>query len=117
MKVLLDNCIDWRVRRLFPQHDIIHAKDLGWANLSNGRLLAEAAKAGFAVMITVDKKIKFEQNLDHLPLTVIEIDLPDSRLASIKTVLDKLNDALAQANQFRFLSINENEITMKVPRG
>lgn len=116
MKVLLDNCIDWRIRRFFPSHDITHAKDLGWANLSNGRLLAEAAKTGFAVMITVDKKIKYEQNLDRLPLTVIEIDLADSRHASIKAIASKISEALSQVEQFRFMSIDENGITMKVPR-
>lgn len=76
MKILLDNCVDWRVKNLPKDHSVAHCKDLGWANLSNGDLLTAAADADFEAMITVDKKIKYEQNLDRLPLTVIEIDIP-----------------------------------------
>jgi predicted nuclease of predicted toxin-antitoxin system len=105
VKILLDNCIDWRVRNLLPAHEVSHCKDLGWGNLSNGRLLAAAAEAGFAVMITVDKKIKYEQNLGQLPLPVIEIDTRDSRLPAIAAISEQLGRALNLVGQSRFISI------------
>jgi hypothetical protein len=100
--------VDWRVKRLLSSHDVSHAKDLGWTNLGNGRLLAEAANANFAAMITVDKKIKYEQNLDELPLTVIEIDTPDSRLPAIAAIAQQINQAITYAAQFRFVSIDQD---------
>jgi hypothetical protein len=108
VKILLDNCVDWRVERLLSGHKISHAQDMGWEQFSNGSLLAAAAEAGFAAIITVDKKIKYEQNLDRLPVTVIEIDTSDSRLASIAAISRQLNQAIAQAERFRFVSIDQN---------
>ena len=105
MKVLLDNCVDWRVKNLLTDHSVAHCKDLGWANLSNGDLLAAAADADFEVMITVDKKIKYEQNLDRLPLTVIEIDIPDSRLPAIAAISPQIIQALTLVGQSRFISV------------
>jgi len=98
----------YRSKRLFPEHEVIHAKDVQWQQLSNGRLIAAAAQADFAAMITVDKKIKFEQNLDELPLTIIEIDTPDSRLPAIIAIAQQLNQAITHAAQFRFVSIDQD---------
>lgn len=98
----------FRSKRLWSAHEVFHARDLGWEQLSNGRLLASAAEAGFAAMITVDKKIKFEQNLDRLPLAVIEIDTPDSRLPAIAAIAHQLDQALTYVARFRFVSIDQS---------
>jgi hypothetical protein len=95
----------YRSKRLFPGHEVSHAKDEGWEKLNNGLLLAAAADANFEAMITVDKKIKYEQNLDRLPLTVIEIDTPDSRLPAIAAISGQINQALTIVGQSRFISI------------
>lgn len=46
---------------------------MGWEELKNGELLAQAAKT-FDVLLTVDKNVKHEQNLATLPLRVIVLD-------------------------------------------
>jgi len=53
-------------------HDVSHAKDIGWRELSNGALLKQAAKQ-FDVIVTVDKKMRFEQNVSKLPIPIIEL--------------------------------------------
>jgi len=108
VKLLLVNCVDWRAARLFSGQDVTHAKDIGWPQLSNGQLLSSAAKAGFAAMITTDKKIKYEQNLDLLPLTVIEIDTPDSRLPAITAIAQQLIQSLQYVASFRFISVDRD---------
>ena len=37
----------------------------------NGRLLEEAAAAGFAVLLTVDQNIRYQQNLTRRPIAVV----------------------------------------------
>jgi hypothetical protein len=108
VKILLDNCVDWRVKRLLVGHDVAHCRELQWETLTNGKLLIAAAKAGFAAMITVDKKMKFEQNLDQLPLPIVEIDLLDSRLEAIKNIATQLNQALTFVEKSRFISIGQD---------
>jgi predicted nuclease of predicted toxin-antitoxin system len=66
MKVLLDNCVHYKAKSLFTGHEVSHARDVGWRQLSNGELLAHAAGA-FDVLITADKKIRYEQNLERIP--------------------------------------------------
>lgn len=63
MRVLIDECIDERLRLLIPGHDCETARFAGLAGLKNGRLLQAAEAAGFDVLITVDQSMPDQQNL------------------------------------------------------
>ena len=76
MRILLDNCVDIHAKTLFPGHAVAHVLDRAWDSLVNGTLLATAAAAGFRALVTVDKNLRYQQNLEQLPLTVIELDVP-----------------------------------------
>ncbi len=52
MRILLDECVDQRLRFLFAGHDCQTASYAKLAGLKNGVLLAAAESAGFEVMIT-----------------------------------------------------------------
>ena len=49
MKLLIDECVDERVRLLFPGHECQTARFANLAGLNNGRLLEAAEVAGFDV--------------------------------------------------------------------
>jgi len=70
MRILLDHCIDWKLKRYLSGHDVRSAQEMGWDRLRNGRLLTEASRQ-FDVFITVDRHLKDQQNLRTLPVTVI----------------------------------------------
>jgi predicted nuclease of predicted toxin-antitoxin system len=53
MKLLIDECVDERLRLLFPGHECQTARFADLAGLKNGRLLEAAEAAGFN-LITVD---------------------------------------------------------------
>lgn len=63
MRLLLDECIDERLRREFPGHECQTARYAQLAGLKNGRLLHAAEAAGFDVMITVDQSIPSKTSL------------------------------------------------------
>lgn len=111
MRILLDHCMDVRVKRLFEGHDVAHTRDQGWKNLANGTLLTTAAAAGFVVMVTADKNIRTQQNLAALPLAVLELDLPRNRFRDIAPLAPCLPDALAHTRRFRFVSIKADGTT------
>jgi hypothetical protein len=73
VRVLLDNCVDVRFARLITGHEVVHARDVGWQELSNGKLLAAAEEAGFAVLITTDKNIRNQQNMAKKGMSLITL--------------------------------------------
>ena len=55
MRILLDVCIDERLRHCFHSHDCQTCRYAGLKGLANGRLLSAAEQAGFEALITVDQ--------------------------------------------------------------
>ena len=74
MRVLLDHCVDFHFAKLIIGHDVSHTKTLGWHQLSNGKLLTAAEDAGFQVMVTVDKNVRFQQNIYKGQISLITLN-------------------------------------------
>jgi len=83
VKVLFDHNVDRRFRRHLPGHDISTSRELRWETLENGALLASATAGGFEAVLTVDKKIRHQQNLRQLPLAVVVLDAPSNALPDL----------------------------------
>ena len=66
---LLDECIDWRLSRWISRHAVRAIKDMQWTGLRDGTLL-ERAEAEFDALITVDRKIPTQQNVEARSLMV-----------------------------------------------
>jgi predicted nuclease of predicted toxin-antitoxin system len=60
MKILLDECIDWRLSREIVGHEVKTTRQMGWVTLKNGELLALAARH-FDVFVTVDQNLPSQQ--------------------------------------------------------
>ena len=42
---------------------VVEAIERGWDRLLNGELIAAAEAAGFEILLTTDKKMRYQQNL------------------------------------------------------
>ena len=71
MRILLDECVNQRLRNSFPEHDVQTAQYAGLAGLKNGDLLNAAESAGFEVLLTVDRGFEYEQNLSGRRIAVV----------------------------------------------
>ena len=83
MRLLLDECIDERLRFLFPSHDCQTARFADLAGLQNGRLLEAAEAAGFEVPITADQNIPDQQNLAGRTIGLVILRGPTNRLRDL----------------------------------
>jgi predicted nuclease of predicted toxin-antitoxin system len=71
VRVLFDQGTPVPLRRLLTQHEVITAHERGWSQLKNGELLDSAEKEGFAVLVTTDVNLKFQQNLASRKLAIV----------------------------------------------
>jgi predicted nuclease of predicted toxin-antitoxin system len=96
VRVLLDECLDWRLSRDIVGHDVKTARQMGWATIKNGELLALAAQH-FDVFVTVDRNLSFQQNLPNFPVAVIVLRSRSNRLADLRRLIPDLLAAIASA--------------------
>ena len=83
MRLLLDECIDERLRFLFPNCDCQTARFAGLAGLKNGVLLEAAEAGGFDALITVDQHVPDQQNLAGRTLALVILCGPTNRLRDL----------------------------------
>lgn len=77
MRILFDHNVPAPLRYWLLGHHVETAYERGWAELTNGELLATAEAAGFDALVTTDKGIRHQQNLVGRKLALIVIDTND----------------------------------------
>ena len=71
MKILFDHGTPRPLKRHLSGHESDTAADKGWETLRNGELIERAEQDGYAVLITTDQKLRYQQNLAGRRLAVI----------------------------------------------
>ena len=94
MRLLIDECVDERLRLLFPSHDCQTARFANLAGLKNGRLLEAAEAAGFDILITVDQNIPDQQNLTGRSISLVILCGPTNRLRDLELLVPAAISAL-----------------------
>ena len=67
---------------------------MGWEGIKNGELLARAA-VEFDALVTVDKNLQYQQNINALPIAVIVLYARSNELSYLMPLIPKLEEALA----------------------
>jgi hypothetical protein len=96
VRVLLDECVDWRLARDIIGHDVKTARQMGWTAIKNGALLTLASKH-FDIFVTVDRNLSFQQNLEILSISVVVLRAKTNRLADLRTLVPDLLVAIESA--------------------
>ena len=63
MLILFDNGTPAPLRYALKGHVVVEALERGWDRLVNGELISAAEAAGFEVLLTTDKNMRYQQNL------------------------------------------------------
>jgi predicted nuclease of predicted toxin-antitoxin system len=93
VRLLLDECVDRRLARDLPGHEVKTVPQMGWAGTKNGPLLA-LAETEFDVFITVDRNLSFQQNLPGYNIAVLILHASSNRLADLRLLAPKILSVL-----------------------
>lgn len=78
-----------------PEHAIETAFERGWATLTNGELLAAAEAAGFDVLVTTDRNLRYQQNLAGRSRAIVV--LSTTSWPRIRAAIDSVLRAVEQS--------------------
>jgi hypothetical protein len=93
VKVLLDECIDWRLGRELASHEVKTTRQMGWTTLKNGELLA-LASSQFDVFVTVDRNLFFQQDIVSFSVAIVVLQARTNRLADLRPLVPNLLSAI-----------------------
>jgi predicted nuclease of predicted toxin-antitoxin system len=89
MRILIDECVDWRLLRDLPNHDVKTVRQMGWSETVNGALLTLAEQT-FDVLVTTDKNLSFQQNVGRFKIGVVVLRARSARLRHLRELVPAL---------------------------
>src|SRR5207248_486751 len=96
MRLLLDENLDWRLRRDLLDHQAESVPLMGWAGIENGELLRKAAEAGFEVLVTMDSNMVHQQDVGRYAIALVALRARSNRLADTRPLMPALLALLPQ---------------------
>jgi len=100
MRILLDECVPWPLHKLLPGHQCVTAQQRGWGGIKNGELL-RLATSEFAVFITADQNLKYQQNLTGFSIAILQLSTNNWRRIAASAPLIQSSVAAIQQGEFR----------------
>ncbi len=93
MKILFDQGTPVPIRRFLGGHQIRTAAQERWDTLRTGDLLEAAEMAGFDLLLTTDKNLRYQQNLAGRRMAIIVLGIqqwPDLK-PHVRLVVEAVN--------------------------
>jgi hypothetical protein len=88
MRILFDNGTPNPIARSLAGHSVTFARQIGWQELENGELIQKAEEAGFELLLSTDKNIRYQQNLLGRKIALVILGNP--QWPTVRMHLDKI---------------------------
>jgi len=84
MKVLLDECVTKKMKSYLKDFEIYTVSEMGWSGVKNGKLISLCVMNHFDILLTIDKNMTYQQNLEKHPITIVVLNSLTSKLEELK---------------------------------
>jgi hypothetical protein len=77
-----------------PHHVVRTVADEGWKGLQNGALLQRLRDAGFGALVTVDRRMEYQQNIPRSGIGMIVLHARRARIQELAPLAPAIAEAL-----------------------
>lgn len=82
-----------KLRPDLPEFSIRTVQEEGWDGFKNGQLLRRASGL-FDVLLTVDQRLRFQQNVAQFDIGVVVLETVDTTLPNLRRVLSEIRSGV-----------------------
>ena len=111
MLILFDHGAPWGLARALSGHTVVAAQTRGWDRLANGALLNAAEAAGFDLLLTTDKGIRYQQNLAGRKIALVVLT-GTTKWSHVRLHLDRISAAVSAAEPGSYAEV---DIPLRLP--
>ncbi len=104
MRILFDQGVPRGLAGSLRSHDVTEARKQGWERISNGELLKLAEDAGFDLLLTTDKNVRYQQNLSDRRISIVV--LGNSPWWLVRKHLDEIVAAVNSATPKSYMEVD-----------
>jgi hypothetical protein len=103
MLILFDHVTPKGIAGCLAGHTVVTAQERGWDTLGNGDLLEAAERAGFDVVVTADKNMRYQQNLAGRTIALVVLGTPQWPV--VKLHLERISAAVNAATAGSYIEV------------
>ena len=92
-RVLFDENMPHNLRRDLSGFAIRTVQEEGLSGVKNGELLRRASQA-FEVLLTIDQRMRYQQNVAQFTIGIVVIEVPDTRIAFLRSLLPQIQQGV-----------------------
>lgn len=107
MKILLDECVTKHFKIHLSEYEVFTVRQMKWGGIKNGKLMALCVEHGFDILLTIDKNLQYQQNLDKYPVTVVILNSVSSKVEDLITLLPAFRSQIADFEKHKAYVINK----------
>lgn len=111
MKLLLDECLPRRLKFIFSDrgHECHTAREAGLGSKENGELLA-LAENNFDVLVTIDRNIRYQQNMKGRNIAILIIRARSNDISDIEPCIPNVLAALKSIRPGQIVEVDSQSI-------
>jgi len=94
MRILLDECAPRPLKRELSEYDMRTVVEMGWSGKKNGELLRLMIQEGFTILLTTDRNLRYQQNLQQTGVAIVVLVAPSNRLPDLLPLMSKVRSVL-----------------------
>jgi hypothetical protein len=102
--VLFDHGTPKGLARTLVGHTVHTAQSRGWDALTNGELLNAAEEAGFDVLLTTDRRIRYQQNLTVRRIALVVLT-GSTKWSGVRQHTDRIGAAVSSTTSGSYAEV------------
>ena len=93
MRILVDESLPRQFAAELAGHDVSTVREQRWLGLRNGVLLRAAVYAGFQALLTADRSVEFQHNVQAIGIAVVILAVRN-RIQDLRLIIPQLLSVL-----------------------
>lgn len=106
MKILLDECVTKRLKKHLTEFEVYTVRELGLGGTKNGKLMTYCAENHFDVLLTIDKNLMYQQNLEKYPVTIVVLNCFTSKIEELVSFLPAFKSQIEDFEKHKAYIVN-----------
>ena len=94
MKILLDECVTKKLKNFLTEFQVFTVTEMGWSGTKNGKLMTLCEENQFDVLLTIDKNLMFQQNLEKYNVTIAVLNCKTSKIEDLKNYIESFKSQI-----------------------
>ncbi len=107
MKILLDECITKKLKNHLEEFEVYTVVELELSGIKNGKLMTFCVENNFDILLTIDKNLMYQQNLEKYPLTITVLNCISSKIEELVKFLPSFKSQIQDLEKYRAYIIDK----------